>query len=177
MQIEVTDSGCLTLILSDAELSSMGLSFEQLDSRDPKTRRLLRTLLQVARRRAGFTPDGAVSVEALPLQGGCLLLLTPRPVNRDAPSAFFIADEDALLQIAAAWQQSTHPWGQSSSLYRAANGFWLLLYGIPPFSALLECAIPAAEGEPYIMEHGVPWFVGDALPQLYSRTRRLTASE
>ena len=170
MQINLTDNGCLTLMLSDDELSAMGLTFEQLDRRDPRTRRMLRTLLQVARRRCGFTPDGALSVEAMPTADGCLLLITPLPPNSTAPAAYRVANEDALLQIAAAWRQTTHPWGQSSSLYRTADGFRLILYGVPPFGALTECADPTDEGESYIAEHGTAWFVGDALPQLHRRT-------
>ncbi|MBE6757171.1 MAG: adaptor protein MecA [Ruminococcaceae bacterium] len=168
MQIEITDNGCLTLMLSDDELSAMGLCFEQLDRRDAATRRMLRTLLQIARRRTGFSPEGPLSVEALPTADGCLLLVTPLAPCNDKPLTYRIPDENALLQIAAAWPHKAHPWGQSSSLYRTADGFRLILYGVAPFAALAECADRTDEQESYIAEHGTPWFVGDALPQLCS---------
>lgn len=166
MQIEFTDNGCLTLLLSDDELSAMGLCFEQLDRRDAATRRMLRTLLQVAHRRVGFTPEGALSVEALPTVGGCLLLITPLVPCGDKPLVYRVPDENALLQIAAAWPHKAHPLGQSSSLYRTADGFRLILYGVSPFGALTECAAQTDEHAAYVAEHGTPWFVGDALPQL-----------
>lgn len=169
MQIDLTDNGCLALMLSDDELSAMGLCFEQLDRRDAATRRMLRTLLQIAHRRVGFTPEGALSVEALPTADGCLLLVTPLTPHSEKPLVFRIPDENALLQIAAAWSYDAHPWGQSSSLYRTDDGFRLILYGTPPFGALTECAEVTDEHEAFIAEHGTPWFVGDALPQLCKR--------
>lgn len=170
MQINFTDNGCLTMLLSDDELSAMGLSFTALDRRDPKTQRMLRTLLQVAHRRVGFSPRGALSVEALPTVGGCLLLVTPLGGTQGVPAVFHIADEDALLQIASAWQQPAHPSGESSSLYRTEDGFRLVLYGVTPFAALNECARPTAEEAAFVAEHGHAWFIGDALPQLFLRT-------
>lgn len=169
MQVNVTDNGCLALLLSDDELTAMGLSFDRLHSHDPKTQRMLRTVLQVARRRVGFAPKGAYSVEALPTADGCLLLVTPQEAC--APSVFHIADEDALLQIAAAWQQPTHGEGESSSLYRTADGFRLILCGVPPFAALAECARPTTETEAFVAEHGDAWLTCDALPQLFLRIR------
>ncbi len=148
----------------------MGLSFYSLDRHDPKTQRMLRTLLQVARRRVGFAPKGALSVEALPTADGCLLLVTPQSAVTRAPAVFHIADEDALLQIAAAWKHPTHPCDESSSLYRTADGFRLVLYGVPPFAALDECARPTDETEAFVAEHGIPWLIGDALPQLFLQT-------
>ena len=165
----MTDNGCLALLLSDDELAAMGLSFDTLDRRDPKTQRLLRTLLQVARRRVGFAPKGAVAVEALPTADGCLLLVTPQ--GDHTPAVFHIADENALLQIAAAWKRPAHSCGERSALYRTADGFRLVLCGVPPFAALAECADLTNEAEAFVAEHGDIWFRDNALPQLYLRTR------
>ncbi len=167
MQIDLTDNGCLAFMLSDDELSAMGLCFEQLDQRDAATRRMLRTLLQIAHRRVGFTSEGALSVEALPTADGCLLLVTPLTPHDDKPLVFRIPDENALLQVAAAWPHDTHPWGQSSSLYRTDDGFRLILYGTPPFGALTECGELTDEHAAFVAEHGTPWLIGDALPQLH----------
>lgn len=169
MQVNLTDNGCLALLLSDDELASMGLTFDTLDRRDPKTQRMLRTLLQVARRRVGFAPNGAVAVEALPTANGCLLLVTPQG-DRTA-TVFHIADENALLQIAAAWRHPAHACGEHSALYRTADGFRLVLHGVPPFAALTECAALTTETEAYVAEHGESWFLENALPQLFLRTQ------
>ncbi|MBO5798034.1 MAG: adaptor protein MecA [Clostridia bacterium] len=178
MQMECSGNGCLSLILSEEELARLGLSFEELDQQNPKTRRMLRTLLQLARRRTGFAPKGALLVEALPLEGGCLLLVSPKdPILPAAasPTVFWVADGDALLQIAAGGPL-THPLGEGSSLYRGQEGFWLILYGGATAPVLLECGQELADGATaaaYAAEHGEPLFIGDALPRL----RRLTDCE
>lgn len=179
MQIDLSESGCLTLLLSDDELAALGFSFEELDDQSPKTHRLLRALLQLARNETGYLPPGALLVEALPLDGGCLLLVTPdsarpQPVAHAAPTAFFVKQEDALLQIAAAWPDAVHPLGEGSSLYRAENGFWLILYGDATASVLYECAEPVADGAAtvaWVAEHAVPVFIADALPRLRRQVR------
>ena len=171
--MDLSGNGCLTLLLSDEELSGLGLSFEELDYQSPKTRRMLHTLLQLARRETGYAPEGALLIEALPLEGGCLLLVTPEGSHplpeAEAPVVFFVADGDALLQIAAAWPAGPHPLGEGSSLYRGEEGFWLILYGGAGSPALFECAEELADGEgaaAFAAEHGTPLFIGDALPRL-----------
>ena len=174
MQIELSDSGCLSLLLSNEELASLGVSFEELDYQNLKTRRLLHTLLRIARQRVGYQPLGALTVEALPLDGGCLLLVTPEnaaPVTavHTAPAVFSVPDANALLQIAAAWPHPTHPLGESSSLYRGSDGFWLIVYGGVTAPILSECATPVATGTSavaFTAEHGTAVFIGDALPRL-----------
>ncbi|MBO5797348.1 MAG: hypothetical protein J6R77_03260, partial [Clostridia bacterium] len=152
--------------------------FEELDQQNPKTRRMLRTLLQLARRKAGYAPKGALLVEALPLEGGCLLLVSPKapplPVA-SSPTVFWVAEADALLQIAAA-APIAHPLGESSSLYRGRGGFWLIVYGGATAPVLFECGQALADGAiaaAYAAEHVEPLFIGDALP----RMRRLTDCE
>lgn len=173
MQIELSDSGCLRMLVSDEELAALGVSFDELDSETPATRRTVRALLQMAREQVGYLPDGALLIEALPLCGGCLLLISPDTDDTldapPSPAVFFVADEDALLQIADAWQEREHRFGEGSSLYRADKGYWLLIYGknIPP--AAYECADLLPEGAlaaAAAAEHAEPLFVGDALPRL-----------
>lgn len=175
MQMECSGNGCLSLILSEEELARLGLSFEELDQQNPKTRRMLRTLLQLARRKAGYAPKGALLVEALPLAGGCLLLVSPKEPPLPAvasPTVFWVAGEDALLQIAAA-APAAHPLGESSSLYRGEGGFWLVIYGGVISPVLFECGNELAEGDTaaaMAAEHGEPLFIGDALPRLRALT-------
>lgn len=178
MQIDMLDSGCLTLLLSDEELSTLGLCFEELDGRSPRTRHMVQTLLQMVRQEYGYAPAGAVLVEAVPLEGGCLLLITPhgaRPAARAVPAVFRVAGENALLQIAAAWNFAAGRPGEQSSLYRAdgkEGGFYLVLHvcgGSPLPPVLYECAEPLGEGAlaaACAAEHGRPVFIGDALPRL-----------
>lgn len=172
MQIRLAQNGCLTLLVSDEELAALGVSFDELDGNSPRTRRAVGALLQKAREHVGPLPQGGLQIEALPLDGGCLLLVSPeqgRFCEASSPTVCFVADEDALLQIAAAWPKGPHPFGESSSLYRAASGYWLILYGgsLPP--AVRECAdlfLKGAEAAAAAAEHATPLFIGDALPRL-----------
>lgn len=173
MRIDLSESGCLTLVLSDEELAALDLSFDELDYQCPKTRRMLRSLLQLAQRELGFLPEGALLIEALPLDGGCLLLVSPDegslPPEHDGPAVFFVAEENALLQIAAAVHEDAHPLGESSSLYRGEDGFWLVVYGERVAPIIYECAAASLNGAAaaaFAAEHGVPIFIGDALPRL-----------
>lgn len=175
MQMECSGNGCLSLLLSDEELARLGLTFEELDHQSPKTRRMLRTLLQLARRKAGYAPKGALLVEALPLAGGCLLLVSPKesPLPQaTTPTVFWVTDGDALLQIAAG-APAAHPLGESSSLYRGRDGFWLVIYGGVIAPILWECGKELADGATaaaIAAEHGEPLFIGDALPRLRALT-------
>lgn len=177
MQIELSPGGCLSLLLSDEELAALGLSFEELDWRSPATRRMLRGLLQLAGRQTGCAPSGRMRVEALPLEGGCLLLVTPTGPVQEAPvpTLFRVEDENDLLQLARGIS-GVQDFGQSSSLYRDGEGFWLILYGdVPNEGALWECASPAGEGAAAAAaaaEHGTPIFIGDALPRLSQAARQ-----
>ena len=170
MQIELFDSGCLTMLVSDEELEALGVSFAELDGETPETRRTVHALLQMAREQVGYLPHGAVLIEALPLHGGCLLLISPDTDEEPpvTPAVFFVADDDALLQIAAAWRGRQHGFGEGSSLYRADNGYWLMIYGdIPP--AVEECAERISHGAKvaaWVAEHALPLFVGDAFPRM-----------
>ena len=178
MQMDQSGSGSLTLLLSDEELAAFGLCFEDLDYRSPRTRRVVQALLRLARREIGYTPEGALLVEALPLEGGCLFLVTPEaaasspPPGRE-PAVFRLPDGEALLQLAAAWRVPAHPIGESSSLYRSGEGFYLVLYGVEAAPVLYECGEALGEGHvlaALAAEHGTPLFIGDALPRLYAQT-------
>ena len=85
MRMEMTDSGCLKVWLSEEDLAELGLTFESLDYEDPVTRDAMKRILAAAQKETGFPAEGGLMVEALPLDGGCLLLFTP--VSQTAPAA------------------------------------------------------------------------------------------
>lgn len=164
MQIDFSDGGCLSVMVSDEELASMGMSFEKLDWHDPETRNVLHTLLQVAKHEVGYIPYGTVLVEALPLEGGCLFLITPEDTKTpDAPEIFRIPDAETLLQLAAAIGRDTPP----GSLYRTENGYWLTVKGHAP-QAVYECAEPIYDRHMAcrVTEYGTVIFAKDALWRL-----------
>ena len=74
-----------------------GVTFEQMDENDPHTRSALTRLLLSAE--TGMPVNSDMLIEALPLEGGCLLLITPlgkshcvRPKKAEGPYIYAIAD-------------------------------------------------------------------------------------
>ncbi len=191
MKIELLENGCLKIVLSNEELEDMGLTFERLDYRNAETQRAIQRLLQIARQETGFHHNGDLTVEAIPLEDGCLLLLTPTFVRRRirmkkavGPYIYRIADIDGLFRLAENWSRLDARGGEmgpsdtaaaGSSLYHMEDAYGLVLYPAIPLtreaSALLqEFAQPAGEGDAaaaYTAEHGTPLAIGDALPRLW----------
>lgn len=96
MKMELLENGCLKIVLSDEELRDMGLSFEKLDYRNLETQRAIQQLLLTAARKPVSRHNGDLTVEAIPLENGCLLLLTPtfarRRIRMKRRSALHIPD-------------------------------------------------------------------------------------
>lgn len=178
MYMEQWENGCLTILLTDRELSGMGLSFGKMDGQEPAAREALNTLLTAARRQAGLPPEHRLQVEALPVASGCLLLVTPLPrrrsirIRRSAkPQIYRVDSADALLALAAG--TASLPPLLASSLYRWKNGWRLVVYPLrvsPRWhNALSEFGEWVGEGETAVAvleEHGIPLAVGDALDRL-----------
>ncbi len=183
MRMERLENGCLKIILSEQELSERRLSFSLLDYRDAATRQALAQLLKEAQQRTGFHTTGALLVEAVPLDDGCLLLVTPEPtrsrlrIRRVAgPFVYAVADADSLLDLARGWRREPQNARSlfSSSLYREGERYWLVVYPATAFSKrtrrLLETFSAGwREGEAaaaFVAEHHTPVLIGNALPTL-----------
>ncbi|MBQ8752675.1 MAG: adaptor protein MecA [Clostridia bacterium] len=179
--MERLENGCLKIILSEQELSERRLSFSLLDYRDAATRQALSQLLKEAQQRTGFHTTGTLLVEAVPLSDGCLLLITPEPTRSrlrirrvTGPLVYTIADADSLLSLARGWRRDPQNARSllSSSLYREAEGYRLVVYPAPAFSKrarrLLEVfSVECREGEAaaaFVAEHDTPLLIGNALP-------------
>lgn len=185
MRMELLENGCLKILLTESDMQQLHLNFEQLDYNDVNMQQALRELLLQAREQTGFDASGNLLVEALPIDKGCLLLLTPAGGRRRArmkrvtgPYVYEIENADRLLQLAAGWHRYTAVLPSSaiigSSLYQFGNRYRLVLYtGIAPCKGLQhllqEFAKPAGEGDAaaaFAAEHGKPLAIGDALNQL-----------
>lgn len=192
MKMELLENGCLKIVLTNEELREMGLTFESLDYRNTETQRAIQQLLLTARQETGFRHNGDLTVEAIPLEDGCLLLLTPSLSRRRVrmkkavgPYIYRIPDVDGLFRLAENWSrlqahrlpdpENSCVAAAGSSLYRLGDGFGLVLYPAMPLpreiSALLqEFAQPAGEGDAsaaFTAEHGQPLVIGDALSRLW----------
>lgn len=173
MHMEVSAEGSLTIALTDAELAGYGLDFASLDYREEATRTAIRALLKTAERLTGFRAEGELLIEALPYDGGCLLLITPNGgqprmrVRRTAePVVYAVPDVDALMQLAAGLPPDA---ADASSLYRFGDRYRLVLYGGGDYAVLRECATRVGEGAgcvAYTAEHGDALCIGDALTRM-----------
>ena len=174
--------GGYRVFLSDEDLKQWGLDFASLDSRSPATRALLSAVSLIVRGSDDWD-SGAMEIEALPVEGGCFLLLTPtRPVplkpkwrRAASPLVYRVPDADALFGLAAAVAPSGQPRFAAESLYAFADGYRLVLYPFEPLSApvsarLSEWAEPAGVGHAaaaFVAEHGKPILIGNVLQRLH----------
>ncbi len=138
MRLEPQKKGKIKIILTPQDMASFGVSYEQMDYGDPRTRRILTHLLETARLRAGFLcPDGAkLLIEAFPtLEGGCTILFTVLGCGTDHLSrpesifAFAFPTLEALGKAAAHLEaQRTLPGADECrcSLYRLPGEYRIL---------------------------------------------------
>lgn len=181
MKIDLLENGCLKILLTEEDLRSFHLTFEDMDYNNESTRDALHQLLDTARRETGFDFSGSLVIEALPVDGGCLLLLTPACGKRHVrmkrvvgPYIFELDDADTVLRLAQSIGRCTPPMF-GSSLYRFDKRYRLVLYPGAPLSKelgniLYEFAYPAGEGDAaaaYTAEYGESIAVGDALSRIY----------
>lgn len=187
MQMEMLENGCLKIMLSEEDLVILGLNFASMEEDNDATRDAIQMLLLAAREETGFAPENGVTVEALPVDGGCLLLFTPSAGHRrvrmkrasgpyiyeleDAEQLFPLAD--GLCRLGGARKRPLPPMA-GSSLYRFDGRYRLVVY---PASTLpkgvgqlfAEFARSAGEGDAaaaFTAEHGQAVAVGDALSKL-----------
>jgi negative regulator of genetic competence, sporulation and motility len=190
VKIDLLKNGCLKILLTEDELRDFNLTFEALDYNNENTRSALHQLLEKARRQTGFDASGSFIIEALPVDGGCMLLLTPTCDNRRVrmkrvagPYIYELDDADSVLHFAESVGEHAAPL-YGSSLYRFDKGYRLVLYPGAPLSRemgniLGEFARPAGEGDAaaaYTAEHGESIVVGDALNRLCEAVSRNKSS-
>lgn len=180
MKIDLLENGCLKILLTEEDLRDFNLTFEDMDYNNEITRSALHQLLDTARRETGFDSSGSLIIEALPVDGGCMLLLTPTGGKRHVrmkrvvgPYIFELDDADTVLRLARSVGENTPPMF-GSSLYRFDKRYRLVLYPGAPLTRemgnlLGEFARPAGEGDvaaAYTAEHGESIAVGDALNRI-----------
>ena len=139
-------------------------------------RHALRSILQAAQRQLGFCPSQNLALEIMPTPEGCMMIFTPerqplpKPARAVGPIVYYVADSNALLQLAKGLKgMAALP---PSSLYRAKQGFYLLVYArvAPPLRRLLqETAVRCAQGDAcaaYVEEYARACCIADALTRL-----------
>ncbi len=120
--------GALRVLLSDSDLSRFGTDFAALREGDPQTKAVIRRILRAVFEQEDMPQETALTVEAVPADGGCLLLITPRSRAADSIYTVFLSDENALLQLQQALRTQVSDAIVSTVLYRLPDHHCLTLY-------------------------------------------------
>ena len=121
MKMEPLKSGRLKIWMPQADMRRWGLSFEHMDARDAATRHaVLRRLTIAQQRHAVFAREG-MTIEALPVGDGCLLLLTPGRryslLSLPEPTIYTIHSADDLLRFGNSLSQMPESTRPAASLF------------------------------------------------------------
>ncbi len=164
--------GSLRVWLSAQDMVRFGLEFQSLSADNAPTRAAVTKLLEVAGKRTPLVGEG-LTVEAVPVADGCVLLFTPHrrlpPPRMPLPQLFSLQSADDLLDFGRALRGVSEL--PAASLYGWGDTYRLVVYaGIGAPGAirrlLSEYAIRLGEGTAlaaFTEEHGTPIAVGDAL--------------
>lgn len=174
--MESLRDGALKIWMTENDMRRWGLRFEQLGAHDRATDAAVTKLLQVARGRAVLPETGAMTVEAVPLEEGCILLFTPRrklpPCRMPPAKVFALQNANDVLQLGQYLTAVKRV--PTASLYRWGEEYRLILYpGLCAWQEfcrrLEEFAEPIGEGDvaaAFVEEYGIPVAIGNALTRL-----------
>ncbi len=172
MKVETVKADRVRVWLSEKEMEQWGLSEAMTPGGCPAADRHIRRLIATVRRFTGHAFPQVVA-EVLPVEGGCVLLLSaPERDTADAPYSCVIADADALLSLAGQWQYVHTP--LTSFLYELEGGYLLALYPADRLTRA-QTALLAEYGTlrsndtggiAYAAEHGDLLAADDALERL-----------
>lgn len=159
MQMESIANGNVRIWLTEEEMEAWGLT----DGCRQGVRRLVRKALSAMEQR----PTACVTAEMIPVEGGCILLVSPAVHKRCQPTVYHV-DADTVSQIAARW----HPqWWESAEVYAMGDAYHVVTYGRQADSLLREYGYPIGYGEgaaAHTAEYGVWQFTVPApAPRAY----------
>lgn len=141
MKIEPLDDKTVKILLTRLDMQELALTYEEMDYKNPETRRVILHLMEEIRRR--FSIDlsaGKLFIEAFPYaDGGCILYLNLVESNRselprkhktsfDTPLIFSFLGLEPLVQLAVRMNQRYGHTILKSVLYLENERYLLLLY-------------------------------------------------
>ena len=128
MQISHTASGGLRVLLSDGDLSRFGTDFAALREGDPQTNTVIRRILRAVFEKETLPYKTALTVEAVPTDGGCLLLITPQVNASDNVYTVAVATDNDLLQLQDALRTRITDGVVSTVFCRTETAFYAVIY-------------------------------------------------
>lgn|GEM_PF-1059577 len=133
MKVERIREDGLRIWLSDEEMAGWGVTYDTLRRGNPRTDRLIRQILRRVRQESEDWES--CLLEAIPVEGGCLVLVSlvrPREPE-EQPMACRVGDEESLFQLASQMEMAG-PF-PPSSLYGMPWGYILTLSAHPSLTA------------------------------------------
>ena len=124
VKIETIKNGSLRVWLSHEDMARFGVSVDTMDGDDVHTARLLSQLLAVVSRQFGRRCAGILA-EAIPVAGGCVLLLTPRRKAVGGALVYRPRDLEALYALAEHWNAISET--PCTSLYELGEEYRLIV--------------------------------------------------
>ncbi len=145
MKIEPISNGNLRIWLAEDEIEEWGLE----DSRCKGVRRLVRHALSAVGQRSA----PRMWAEMIPVEGGCVLLVSRAVHNRRQPMVYAV-EAEVLSQIYARWRSAAE---ETAQVYAVEDGYRVVLYGEQSDALLREYGTPLGCGEgtaAHIAEYG-----------------------
>ena len=169
MQVRHLTNGAVRILLTDRELQRFCADFFALRENDPKTASVLRRILKTACPETLLGTGQHLLVEAAPVDGGCLLLITPKK-REEGILCLRVSSAAAMKRLLTAAEHLLRNGAQNAAVYRLGEQYYLLLYGAPfpasAIAALCEFAVDI-HGDRLtvarLLEYGTPLAVGGAL--------------
>lgn len=186
VEIRQIDPQHVHIELTREELKAESLSYGEIDYQRPETRRWLRTLLETARREAGFKAQTHAVVEVWPApDGGCTVDISscerePRrwKVKRHAacPVMYGFEDVNTLIESSLVLFRRASHRIHRSGLYRINKRWILVLYPLDvveniTLSIMDEYAPRCGEGAlsaAWVYEHAEPVVREDAIDLMFA---------
>lgn len=161
MKIEIVDEKTLKVSLSKADMDSLNVCYDELDYKNPLTRRMIISVLDIIKSRCDLNlSDEKLFVEAFPyIDGGCILYIrigyekkissSRKKQSFNTPIIYEFKDIDELGMGISLLSKSFFHIILESSLYILDQSYYLLLYTYFKMddrisSALSECGTSTA---------------------------------
>lgn len=139
MTVEPISNGNLRIWLAEDEIEEWGLT----DAAPKRVRRLVRRALDAVGRR----PTGRLCAEMIPVDGGCVVLVSTDGPRSTQPRVYAVGEE-RLAQVVARWRS---PIEGTAQVYATEDGYWIVLHG------------DGEQGDGLLREYGQPLGGGEAV--------------
>lgn len=141
MKIELLDDKTVKVLLSDIDMKSLELSYEEMDYKNPQTKRVLLKLIDEIKKEVKINLNaGKLFIEAFPYaDGGCILYVNVLEIQRDnsqkkprqgfdTPLIFMFEDIDSLAKLSGRLIARYSHIILKSTLYLWERKYYLMLY-------------------------------------------------